>query len=150
MALGPPLPPTMLLAVEQTVFRVALVAVAAQESFQVISWIYPRADSLPVPFVGLQKLDCVPTSSKSVPPTATLNGVEANPLTARPRVATVALVKSSHPAEPASPADTNTVMPSAAACSQSLLKKLLPAVPNPASQAPKLRLITGARLLSMI
>src|SRR5712664_3879962 len=118
MALGPPLPPIMLLAVEQTVLRVALVAVAAQVSFQVISRIYPRADSLPTPFVELQKVDCAPTSSKSVPPTATLNGVEANPLTARPSVAAVAVLKLSHPAEPGSPEAIMTVIPCAAACSQ--------------------------------
>jgi len=44
----------MLFALAQTVFRFVLVAVAAQESFQVISWMYPWAESLPVPFVKLQ------------------------------------------------------------------------------------------------
>src|SRR2546428_9236004 len=110
----------MLFAVAQT-FKLALVAAAAQESFHVVSWMYPRADSFPGPFVGLQKLGCVPTSSKSVPPTAMLNGVEARPLTASPRVAVVCALKSSQPAEPGSPAATVTVMPCAAACSQRAL-----------------------------
>src|SRR6266851_4508304 len=138
----------------QTVLRVAAVAVAAQESFNGTSWMYPWADSLPVPFVELQKppLTCVPTSSKSVPPTATLKGVEANPLTARPPVATFGLgkLKSSHPADPGSPAAIMTVMPCAAACSQRELKNWFPAVPSALSQAPKLSLITGAILLSMM
>jgi hypothetical protein len=43
--LDPPLPATMLVAVAQTVFRFAVVAVAAQESFHVVSGMYPFADS---------------------------------------------------------------------------------------------------------
>src|SRR6267378_8461536 len=108
------------------------------------------ADSrVPAALVVFQKVACVPTSSKSVPPTATLNGVDAIPLTAKPPVADVAVVKSSQPAEPPSPAETVTVIPCAAACSQRLLKKAFPADVNPASQAPKLRLITSAELLSI-
>src|SRR5215472_15412808 len=110
--LGPPLPPTMLFAVAQTVFSVLLVALAAQESFHGISGMYPSADSRePAALVELQNVVWVPTSSKSVPPTATLNGVEAMPLTARPAVAVFSVVKSSHPAEPLSPAETITEMP---------------------------------------
>src|SRR6267143_334944 len=158
MELGPPPAPTIFskdagLGFTQTVLSVVLVAFAAQESFHGISGMYPRADSLPGPFGAggvIQKFACVPTSSKSVPPTATLKGVDAKPLTARPRVAALAVLKLSHPAEPGSPEDTITVMPCAAACSQSALKKLLPDVPKPASQRPKLKLITGAMLLSMM
>src|ERR1700730_1866183 len=101
------------------------VAVAAQESFQCLSWMYPRADSLPTPFVVAQKLDCIGVgekSSKSVPPTAMLNGVEANPLTASPCVAVVAVLKLSQPAVPLSPEDTVTVIPWAAACSHNVLR----------------------------
>src|SRR6266704_4367294 len=109
--LGPPLPAAIPFAVAQTVFKVLLVAVAAQESFQGISGMYPSADSRPVPLVELQKVVCLPASSKSVPPTATLNDVEAIPLTAKPPVATACVVKSSHPAEPLSPAETIAVIP---------------------------------------
>src|SRR6266702_7338841 len=153
MPLGPPLPPTIFnkdegVGFTQTVLRVALGAFAAQESFHGVSWMYPRADSFPGPFVGLQKLGCVPTSSKSVPPTAMLNGVEARPLTASPKVAVVCALKSSHPAEPGSPAATVTVMPCAAACSQTALYNWLVNVPSEASHAPKLSLIASAILLS--
>src|SRR6266849_3437983 len=112
---------------------------------------YPSADSFPGPFGAggvMQKFAWVPTTSKSVPPTATLSGLEAKPLTARPRVAALAVLKSSHPAEPGSPEDTITVMPCAAACSQRELKKLLPDAVKFFSQRPKLKLITGAMLLS--
>ncbi len=51
---------------------------------------------------------------KSVPPTATLYGVEANPLTAIPCVATVLLA--SQLAAPSSPEETKTETPSDAAC----------------------------------
>src|SRR5260370_23272402 len=126
MELGPPPPPTMLFRfafeLGQTVLSVVLVAVAAHESFQGTSWIYPKADSLPVPFAELQNVGvCVPTSSKSVPPTATLNGVEANPLTASPSVAAASVLKLSHPAAPGSPDAIVTVSPCAAACSQRTL-----------------------------
>src|SRR6266851_1388232 len=140
----------MLFAVAQTVFKLALVAVAAQESFQVVSGMYPRADSrVPDAFVELQKLVCVPTSSKSVPPTAMLNGVEAIPLTARPPIAMVAVLKSSQPAEPGSPAATVTVIPWAAACSHNPLKNALPAAVRFASHSLKLRLMMSSVLLSM-
>src|SRR5579862_7383072 len=56
----------------------------------------------------------------------------------------------SHPAAPLSPEETKTVMPSTAACSQRLLRKVLPAEPSHASQRPKLVLMTGARFLSTI
>src|SRR5256885_3297533 len=148
MVLTPPPPPTILFAVAQIVFRFALVAAAAQESFHVVSGIYPVTDCcVPAAFVEFQNMVCLPTSSKSVPPTAMLNGVEARPLTARPWFATVAVLKSSQPAEPGSPAETNTVMPCAAACSHNAFKKAFSA-PKPASQAPKLRLMMSSVLLS--
>src|SRR6266481_2380505 len=151
MALGPPLPATILFAsAPAQVVKLAGVAVAAHESFHGTSWIYPRADSrVPTAFVELQKVNWVPTSSKSVPPTAMLNGVDAIPLTASPNVAAVAVLKSSQPAVPLSPADTVTVIPWAAACSQSSLMNALVVAPRPASQTPKLRLITSSELLSM-
>src|SRR3979490_108785 len=108
------------------------------------------ADSrVPAAVVAVQKVAWGPTSSKSVPPTATLNGVDAIPLTAKPDVAAVAVAKRSHPAEPPSPAETVTVIPCAAACSQRLPKKAFPADVKPASHSPKLRLITSAELLSI-
>src|SRR5229473_1300024 len=113
---------------------------------------YPRADSFfpSVEFVALQKppLICVPTSSKSVPPTAILNGVDAIPFTARPCVAVVCVLKLSQPADPLSPADTVTVIPWAAACSHRELRNAFVAAPSPDSHAPKLRLITSSELLS--
>src|SRR6266478_2041982 len=121
MALGPPLPATILFAsAPAQVVKLAGVAVAAHESFHGTSWIYPRADSrVPTAFVELQKVNWVPTSSKSVPPIAMLNGVDAIPLTASPRVAAswfAGAVAGSHAAEPLSPAEITTVIPSAAAC----------------------------------
>ena len=59
-------------------------------------------------------------SSKSVPPTATLNAVEATPLTAKPNCAAVPSPPS-HVAEPLSPEATTTVIPSEAACSHKAL-----------------------------
>lgn len=59
MPLGPPLPATMFVAADpaQTVLSVELVAVAAQESFQGISGMYPSADSrVTAALVGLQKV----------------------------------------------------------------------------------------------
>jgi len=86
----------------------------AQESFHGISGMYPFAEAgtgaVVLVFVVLQKVDCVPESSKSVPPTATLNGVEAVPLTPIPCVALVTLFGSSQPAEPLSPEETDTVI----------------------------------------
>src|SRR5215470_14447759 len=124
----------------------------AHESFHGISGMYPFAEAgtgaAVLVLVASQKVDWVPESSKSVPPTATLNGVEAVPLTAMPFVAFDSLLGSSHPADPLSPAETETVIPSAAACCQRAFKNPFPAVPWPASHCPKLSLITGAMLLS--
>jgi len=53
-------------------------------------------------------------SLKSVPPTATLFGVEAKAFTAIPCVAVATLL--SQPAAPLSPAATKTETPSATAC----------------------------------
>src|SRR5215470_4591912 len=100
--------------------------------------------------VEFQNVFWVPASSKSVPPTATLKGVEAVPLTAMPLVALDSLFGSSQPAEPLSPEETETVIPSAAACCQSAFKNEFPAAPCPASHCPKLSLMTGATLLSTI
>src|SRR6266704_2994288 len=114
---------------------------------------YPRADSFfpSVELLALQKpaLTCVPTSSKSVPPTAILNGVDASAFTAIPPLAMVCVLKLSHPADPLSPAETVTVIPWAAACSQSSLMNVLAVVPTAASQFPKLKLITSSELLSI-
>src|SRR6267143_1284358 len=121
-ALAPPLPPRIFKVVLSAgltqVAKDPAVAVAAQESFQVLSGIYPSADVSSGPLLELQNCDCLPASSKSVPPTATLNGVEAAPLTPTPLLATVAVLKSSQPSEPPSPAETIAVIPCAAACSQ--------------------------------
>src|SRR5215471_16312878 len=91
-------------------------------------------------------------SLNSVPPTAVLYCVEARPLTAGPPVAGVELgFGSSHPAFPLSPADTNTLMPSAAACWKRSRQKLFSTEfgpPRSFSQAPKLTLIMSARLFS--
>src|SRR5512146_975510 len=55
----------------------------AQLSFQGISGIYDFAESqVPAILVLLKYVDWLPTSLKSVPPTATLNGVDAIPFTA--------------------------------------------------------------------
>src|SRR5216683_7811976 len=88
--LGPPLPAKMFRKLGgglTQVVRFELVAVAAQELFHGTSGIYPSADSLvngAFAVEGAQKVDCVPASSKSVPPTAMLNGVDASPFTAIP------------------------------------------------------------------
>jgi poly-beta-hydroxyalkanoate depolymerase len=82
----------------------------AQESFHVISGMYDKAeDSVVGLFVLDQYVDQLLTSLKSVPPTATLNGVEAVPLTAKPCWAAVSPL--SHASEPLSPEATATVMP---------------------------------------
>src|SRR5215475_4684788 len=85
----------------------------AQESFHGISGMYPKAEAgtgvVVTVFVVPQNVDCLPASSKSVPPTATLNGVEAVPLTAIPLDALDSELGSSHPAEPLSPVETETV-----------------------------------------
>src|SRR6266852_5620927 len=109
---------------------------------------YPSADSLVNgAFVGLQKRFCAFASSKSVPPTAILNGVDASPFTAIPPLAGAGMLKSSQFADPESPEATVTVIPCAAACSHNALKNALP-VPKCASQTLKLRLITSSELLS--
>jgi hypothetical protein len=67
--------------------------VFAQESFQVISGMYDLAESSALGLLGVelfvvdQYVDQLLRSLKSVPPTATLNGVEASPSTARPEIA---------------------------------------------------------------
>src|SRR5262245_308667 len=96
----------------------------AQLSLHGISGMYFKAD-VPV----MLSVVCLPYRYqvliwlKSVPPTETLNGVAASPLTANPCEAGMGgfALKSSHPAEPPSPEDTTTVIPCAAACSQSEL-----------------------------
>ena len=96
----------------------------------------------------------VARTSKSVPPTATLKGVDASPLTWRPPCACCWVSKSSQPADPASPAATVTVMPCEAACSQKLLMSWFPVVPWKASHPVKLtfRMLTAlsstARLMA--
>jgi hypothetical protein len=86
--------------------------VRAQESFHVVSGMYDRAeDSVVELFVVDQYVDQLLDSLKSVPPTATLNGVEAVPLTAKPYSAAVSEAVTSHTAEPLSPEATSTVMP---------------------------------------
>ena len=95
-------------------------AAEAQESLYVLSGMYFRADAkVPAALFAFQKGAGFAMSSNSVPPTATLNGVEAMPLTARPETAGCleALPETkSQPAEPWSPLETRTVIPSAAAC----------------------------------
>src|SRR5208337_4909010 len=83
----------------------------AQESFQVISGMYDLAEDCPEPFVMFQYRAALLKSLKSVPPTATLNGVVAVPSTYKPFRAAVSVVGSSHPAEPESPAAISIVMP---------------------------------------
>src|SRR5690242_8660047 len=84
-------------------------------------------------------------SLNSVPPTAILKGVEARPLT--PCCVPEGALGESQPAAPLSPAETNAVIPCAAACDQRAFQKAFSAAGNAASQAPKLVLITGATLL---
>src|SRR5579862_8905252 len=106
------------------VLSVAEVAPLAQVPFQVISGMYDFAEANPVPlFVVFQKVEGFAASSKSVPPTATLKGVEAEPLICSPSVETLARTSGSQPAEPLSPAATITVMPCAAACSHNVSSK---------------------------
>src|SRR5260370_1049248 len=99
---------------------------AQSESSQVVSGIYISADANVGPFVALQYwfggvTGCA-EASKSVPPIATLNGVDAMPLTASPFVASFGKLNvGSHPADPLSPEETTTVIPCAAACSHNAL-----------------------------
>src|SRR5579859_4771419 len=119
--LGPPPPPTRFRVLAVTPVQPESPA-CAHESFHVISGMYDKAEFCNgEEFVGLQNWDWLPASSKSVPPTATLNGVEATPLTDRPACAVFSLVKASHAADPLSPEATSTVMPCAAACSHMAL-----------------------------
>src|SRR5580692_8221580 len=96
------------------------------ESSQVVSGIYISADANVGLFVALQYwfggvTGCA-EATKSVPPTATLNGVEAIPLTASPFVASFGeFAVGSQPADPLSPVETTTVIPCAAACSHNAL-----------------------------
>src|SRR5580658_935582 len=76
------------------------------------------------------------------------NGVDASPLIARPSRALLAESKLSHPAEPPSPAETNALMPSAAACSHTAFQNWFPAVPRCSSHCPKLMLEIEAMLWS--
>ncbi len=101
---------------------------------------YCSADPIPVPFVALQywfggTTGCA-EASKSVPPTAVLNGVVAMPLTASPFTAEFVANEESQPADPLSPLDTTTVIPSAAACSHNELKNWFPVDPSAGSQYP--------------
>src|SRR5712692_3045315 len=121
--LGPPLPAARSSPLLFTVLQLVN-PFTAHESFQVVSGIYPFADAgtgaVLVVVVVCQNVPWLVTSSKSVPPTATLNGVDAVPLTEIPSVAAVSVPESpSHSAEPLSPDDTVTLIPCAAACSQS-------------------------------
>src|SRR5713101_661409 len=111
----------LLFTVVQSPLIFPAVAVLAQESFHVVSGMYPNADAgtggVVDVFAVVQKVAWLLASSKSVPPSATLNGVDANPLTASPCVAAFWFAgPGSQPAEPLSPAEITTVMPSAAAC----------------------------------
>src|SRR5450432_3404456 len=126
-----------------------VVTVGSQLSFHTVSGMYPRAEVNPAPLVAFQNVESLPFSLNWVPPMAVLNGVEANPLTAMPADAGPKL-GISQPAAPLSPADTRTVIPCAAACCQRLLKNAFSAAPRKASQAPKLTVIMGARLLSIM
>ena len=104
---------------------------AAQESFHVCSGIYDLTEAwVVVLFVVLQYADKLLKSLKSVPPKATLKGVEATPLTLKPLTATFAGFPWSQVSEPLSPDATLTVIPWAAACSQIALKKALPPAPS--------------------
>ena len=111
--LGPPLPavrstPGLALWSLVILDAVQLLAspVFAQVSFQVISGMYDLAEFIAVVGGGevidggFQYLAQLLTSLKSVPPTATLKGVEALPLTAKPCCAAVSVLESSHPADP--------------------------------------------------
>jgi hypothetical protein len=95
-----------------------VIPVPAQESFHVVSGMYPLAEAgtggAVEVFAAFQNVVWLFASSKSVPPMATLNGVDASPLTATPPDA--ALAGLSQAADPLSPAEITTVIPSAAAC----------------------------------
>src|ERR1700684_29595 len=132
--LTPPLPPTIFRKPERLMLlQFAIGSVenpinakieVVQLSFHGSSGMYLSAEACVVgSLVGLQYAAGLKKSpAKSVPPTAMSNGVDASPLIARPSRARVAVSKLSHPAEPPSPADTNALMPSAAACSHTAFK----------------------------
>src|ERR1700685_956869 len=122
----------------------------AQLSFHGSSGMYINAEACVVgSLVGLQYAAGLKKfPPKSVPPTAMSNGVDAAPLIARPSRARVSVSKLSHPAEPPSPADTNALMPSAAACSHTAFQNWFPAVPRCSSHCPKLMLEIEAMLWS--
>ena len=110
-----------------------------QESFHVVSGMYPLAETCVVgSLLEFQYVCGLKKSLKSVPPTATLNGVEAMPLTANPDCAGCGTNPRlrSQPGEPLSPLEMNTVIPWVAACSQSSAKNWLPEVPKSSSHAP--------------
>src|SRR5277367_6757097 len=85
-------------------------------SFQTISGMSLSADcSVTGSALTVQYSSLFATSSNCVPPTATLYGVEARPFTARPCEAGWPLLCESQLAPPLSPAETNAVIPCAAA-----------------------------------
>src|ERR1700704_1527169 len=112
---------------------------ASALSFHTISGIGPNAEDRSALFAAAQKIPA--PSLNSVPPTATLLGVELKPLTAC--TVPIAALFASQPAAPVSPVLTKAVMPSAAAWLHRLFQKALPVGPRLASQRPKLVLITG-------
>src|SRR4051794_28947307 len=77
MVLTPPLP-------DQSPEHCAGVLGAAQVSFHTISGIYPSAEVKSLPLVVDQNVASLLFSWNCVPPTATLNGVEASPFTPLP------------------------------------------------------------------
>src|SRR5260370_40167341 len=113
----------LLFTVVQSPLIFPAVAVLAQESFHVVSGMYPNADAgtggVVDVFAVVQKVAWLLASSKSGPPSATLNGVDANPLTPSPCVAAFWFAgpgAGSQPAGPLSPPEITTVVPSSAAC----------------------------------
>src|SRR5258708_36460471 len=112
-------------------------------SFHTISGIGPSADDKSALLPAAQKIPA--PSLNSVPPTATLFGVEARPLTAR--IVPTAALLASQPAAPVSPVLTKAVMPCAAAWVHKLFQNAFPVAPRLCSQRPKLVLMTGATLL---
>src|SRR5260370_34875756 len=89
--MDPPLPATrsmpLLFTVVQSPLIFPAVAVLAQESFHVVSGMYPNADAgtggVVDVFAVVQKVAWVLESTKYVPPSAPFDGVHANPRTAR-------------------------------------------------------------------
>src|SRR6266436_4867143 len=114
--LGPPLPAARSNPCGSTALHAAGKLMAQSESSQVVYGIYVSADAKVGLFIALQNwfggvTGCA-VASKSVPPTATLKGVEAMPLTANPLTAAFGLTPvGSNPADPLSPVETTTVIP---------------------------------------